>query len=36
MNLIPFAGPIIMLEAFAKDSEPGKNQYGILEKYPES
>lgn len=28
--------PIIMLAAFAKDSQPGKNQYGISEKYPES
>jgi len=36
MSLIPFAGPIIMLVAFAKDSQPGKNQYGISEKYPES
>lgn len=34
MGLIPFAGPIILLVAFCKDSQPGSNQYGISEKYP--
>lgn len=35
MGLIPFVGYIILLVAFCKDSQMGKNQYGISEKYPE-
>lgn len=34
MGLIPFAGPIILLVAFCKDSQSGSNQYGVSEKYP--
>ena len=34
MGLIPLAGPIILLVAFCKESQPGSNQYGISEKYP--
>lgn len=32
--LIPLVGPIILLVWYATDSQPGTNQYGISEKYP--
>lgn len=31
---IPIIGPILLLIWFAKDSQPGVNQYGVSEKYP--
>ena len=35
LNLIPLAGPILLIIFFCEDSQRGTNQYGPSEKYPE-
>lgn len=33
-GLIPIAGTIILLVFYLRDSQPGENEYGVSEKYP--
>lgn len=35
LNLVPLAGPILLIIFFCEDSQRGTNQYGPSEKYPE-